>query len=277
MRDIIDKNKGWDKMNVFDTSSWVIRHHYYKKAIGESFAQLFNQDRTKSQDEWLSFLVDQGMIPISEGTKNNWLRWRRQLKIMEHTRFIKKLQDVFSGPDIDLYLFPLNRDHKKIMNDLDGKNGCSFKTYVLLFWKDDLPLIKQKALLLHEYHHIARLYHQGENERTIPLLESMIMEGVAEWEVEKRLGKDHLAPWTSMYSEEEMIKWWNRLYKGRLQLRGRTFHHPYLFGDLDGIPPMMGYQIGYYLVSQFMNKHSDQDSLSVLKTPAHQFLREDLV
>lgn len=264
--------KGWDNMNIYDSSLWVIRHYYYQMSIADSFERLFKQDRGKTQDDWLAFLIDQGMLPISTMTKTGWIKWRRRLNMTEHTSFIKKLKDDFSGPDIDLYIFPLNRSHKKIMNDLDGKNGCSFQTYVLLFWKDDLTLIKQKALLLHEYHHIARLHHQGVNERTISLLESMIMEGLAEWEVQKRLGDDYLAPWTTLYGEEEILQWWNRLYKGNLQMTGRTFHYPFLYGEMKGIPPLMGYQIGYFLVSQFMKKNPDHDSLKILKTPAHQFI-----
>lgn len=261
-------------MNVYDSSSWVIRHYYYQMSIEDSFKRLFKQDLKKNKDEWFAFLIDQGMIPISEVKRKDWLKWRRKLNVIEHTRFIKNLKDAFSGPDIDLYLFPLNRSHTKIMNDLGGKNGCSFQTYILLFWVDDLALIKQKALLLHEYHHIARLHHQKVNEETITLLESMIMEGLAEWEVQKRMGKDHLAPWTSLYKEEEIKEWWNRLYKRNLQLTGRTFHYPYLYGDIDGIPPLMGYQVGYYLVKQYMNmnKNSYVDSLAALKTPAYQFI-----
>ncbi|WP_280769267.1 DUF2268 domain-containing putative Zn-dependent protease [Salipaludibacillus daqingensis] len=262
-------------MKVYDSSVWVIKHHYFERSVSKLFEPLFNKDLTKTDAQWLSFLVDQGMIPISKHTKKDWMSWRRRLKLEELTDFLLKLKRVFCGPDIDLFLFPLNSEHQKIMEDLGGKNGCSFSAYMLLFWIENLPLMEQKALLLHEYHHIARLYHQKVNERTISLLESMVMEGLAEWEVGNRLGKDYLAPWTTVYSEDEIKDWWFRLYQHRIHLTGRVSHYPFLYGNIDGIPPMMGYQIGYHLVNKYLKQSLNVDSEMILNIPAHHFLTMD--
>ncbi|WP_416151260.1 DUF2268 domain-containing protein [Salipaludibacillus sp. HK11] len=262
-------------MNIYDSSSWVIRYFHYKIPIIEAFSTLFREDRTKSKDEWLYFLIDQGMVPITSEMKREWIKWRQQLDIAELTGFIKTIKHEFSGPNANLYLFPLNRSHKKIMEDLDGKNGCTFPNYVLLFWKEQLVLSKQKALLLHEYHHVARLHHRKETERTISLLESMVMEGLAEWEVKNRLGEDHTAPWTTLYSKQELMKWWHRLFKENINLSGRTLHYPFLFGGIGGSPPWIGYQLGYYIINEFMKYNQKLDSISLLKMPANQFLIEN--
>ncbi|PYZ93520.1 hypothetical protein CR194_10145 [Salipaludibacillus keqinensis] len=261
-------------MKIFDSSSWVIRHFYQHVPVDKAFASLFNHDKAKSVRDWFYFLEDQGMLPLSRKTKRDWIKWRKSLNKEELTTFLLALKKDFSGPDADVFLFPLNQAHQRIMKELGGKNGCSFPSHILLFWKDTLPVVEQKAVLLHEYHHVARLYYQEVNEGTISLLESMIMEGLAEWEVQTRLGSACLAPWTSLYNENELLTWWEKVFRNNIHLKGRAYHYPFLYGGEKGLPPLIGYQLGYYLVQSYMKDKGGQSSLTMLKTSAEHFLLE---
>jgi uncharacterized protein YjaZ len=259
-------------VRLFDTSSWVLRHHLDKIPLSKAFQQLFDKDKTKIKEEWFGFLMSQGMMPVSAGTKRDWLEWRKNINLIDLKEHMLDLRKEFSGPAIDIFLFPLNQRHTNIMEELDGKNGCTFPNYIIAFWKDSLPGNDQKALLLHEYHHACRIKYQRINETSITLLESMIMEGLAEWEVQTRLGKEYSAPWTKRYSREKVETWWKEIYSKNIGLRGRQNHADLLYGSRKGIPPLMGYQLGYEIVSNYFKGDQTSDSRGLLEMKDFQFL-----
>ena len=61
-------------------------------------------------------------------------------------------------------------------------------------------------MLIHEYHHVCRLHHLKKDQKEYTLLDTMIMEGLAERTVGKYLGTKYLANWTKLYQEDKTTR-----------------------------------------------------------------------
>ncbi|WP_078579768.1 DUF2268 domain-containing putative Zn-dependent protease [Salipaludibacillus agaradhaerens] len=260
-------------MTIHDSFKWVLNHYIKQESVAKTFAPLLEKRPEKSPEEWFHFLHEQGLLPVNSETKKEWFHWRKNVNVKELELFIKKMRSIFQGPDTEIFIFPLNRNHGAILEGLDGKNGITFPVFILAFWKATLPERDQKALLLHEYHHASRLFHRGENERSVSLLESMIMEGLAEWEVAKQLGETHMAPWTKNYDRRMLLAWWKDVYQHYVLLQGRHTYKSLLFGGERRIPPLTGYKLGYDIVrTHLSHKEAPEDSLTLLKKAPETFL-----
>ena len=87
------------------------------------------------------------------------------------------------------------------------------------------------------------------------LMDSLMMEGLAEEAVESIFGTDYLSPWTQNYSLDELQRYWNSHFVPALNQRGLALHQPFLFGDDRlNLPPWIGYCMGYQIVQTFKAK-----------------------
>ncbi|MDG5789146.1 DUF2268 domain-containing putative Zn-dependent protease [Evansella sp. AB-P1] len=257
-------------MPFINTRVWL--KHLFDKVEGgrlmdvPPFNKMMHHFPEWTEEEWLHFLYRQGMLHVNLETKEQWIRWQKKGQSKGVQEYFEELQLEFKGPDVDIFLFPIDWNNNWLMKGMKGKNGITFPEFILLFIKDKLPIKEKKALLLHEYHHACRLFHQDVNEKNVTLLESIIMEGLAEWEVEKRLGNNYVAPWMTLYSEELLINWWKRGIGDRKMLQGRKKHVPYLYGGTNGYPKWIGYSIGFHMVKSYMANYKKISSLQLLKT-----------
>ncbi len=127
--------------------------------------------------------------------------------------------------------------------------GLTLQNIIILFADSQVSNNYLQALLIHEYHHVCRLACTNETEESISLLESMIMEGLAEWAVYEELGSRYLASWTEKNDRRLTDESFMYLLLPRLQQKGRENYYPFLFGDeKQGIPQWLGYYFGYQLV-----------------------------
>lgn len=67
--------------------------------------------------------------------------------------------------------------------------------------------------MTHEYHHVCRLGHLTKEEKDVTLLDTIIMEGLAEYAVYERFGRSQTAEWTTWYTPEQL----QALYEKRLR------------------------------------------------------------
>ena len=84
---------------------------------------------------------------------------------------------------------------------MDHKAGVSFKNKMFLFLT---PLQDEKeleALIVHEYHHVCRLNKLVKPLDEYTLIDSIVMEGFAEYVVTKYCGKEYNAKWISLLHE----------------------------------------------------------------------------
>ncbi|WNF35753.1 DUF2268 domain-containing putative Zn-dependent protease [Bacillaceae bacterium IKA-2] len=185
----------------------------------------------------------------------------------------EKLQKDWNGEKAVIFIYPIERRNERIMKELKGKMGLSFHSVVVLFVTKEIPEKELKALLTHEYNHVCRLATINKDFDQLTLLDSMLVEGIAEVAVEELFGKEHLAPWVSLYSKKELLPHWSRV-KRLLHLKGKEKHDPILYGTslYNGFPKWFGYSIGYLIVSAYMKEHKEITMSELLKKDSFEIL-----
>ncbi|TLS35447.1 DUF2268 domain-containing protein [Pseudalkalibacillus caeni] len=209
--------------------------HYQLMKLG-----LFNPEHIEAAEREIRLLKKQQV-------------WER---IEKEYEYLKKKWD---GPETDIYIFPIDQSNRELMKILKGKNGMNFfDNTIVLFVHSSVSEKELQALLTHEYNHACRI--QDKKYETIPLKDSIIMEGLAEHAVEQRFGKKMLATWTSIHSKEKAKKLWKDILLAKHNLQGFQNHTIYLMGNSKNIPKWGGYNVGYYIVDSFCE---NQPGLSV--------------
>ncbi len=176
-----------------------------------------------------------------------------------------KLQKIWEGPRIPVFIFPSDTTNEILNQEFRGKSGLAFKDKLFLFVSEENNEAEIRSLFTHEYNHACRLskYHKDEEEYV--LLDTIILEGMAENAVRERFGAEFMSNWTSYYSNEELKKIWRRfVYPNRSTLKVSAKHQDIMYG-LRSYPKMAGYCVGYYLVNQYMESKglSSKDLLSI--------------
>ncbi|MFK3937287.1 DUF2268 domain-containing protein [Alkalihalobacillus sp. NPDC078783] len=222
-------------------SSQQTLHLSQKKWFVEPLVKRFDGEMT---EQLHPFLLEQGLFLVNEqeledleelATRPIWEKVQTQFLL---------LKKEWDGPDLPIYLLPVNKG----IDDSSKKAGISFPFALFLFVGTHLSDKEIHSLLVHEYHHAVRLMHSDETEESISLLESIYMEGLAELAVLEYVGEDQLAPWTSLYDERFDKKWFKKWVAPNLNVKGRSAHRKYLYGDARlKIPPLLGYYVGYQL------------------------------
>ncbi|WP_210471542.1 DUF2268 domain-containing protein [Sporosarcina sp. 6E9] len=194
---------------------------------------------------------------------DNWADLRNQVKILEQRKIWKIveqeylfLKNLWKGPEVAIYIYPLNTVTLHRNEKAPTKNGLAYKGALFLFITEGLRIEEIKALLAHEYNHVCRLNYLGLATETIPLKDSLIIEGFGEFAVKELYGERWLAPWTDFYSFKESKGIWTKHFIPNLNLRGTKNHQLYLYGKTRSpFPKWIGYHIGYQIVDSFHRQH----------------------
>ncbi|MCM3757167.1 DUF2268 domain-containing protein [Sporosarcina aquimarina] len=165
------------------------------------------------------------------------------------------LREKWSGPDVPIVILPSNTADKELMRRTNGKAGLAFSDKLFLFVPESISERELKALFIHEYNHVCRLWHIKKAEKSFTLLDSIILEGLAEHAVRERLGVAYTASWTKLHTKVNLEKIWKKTILSKIKLRkSHPLHNQLLFG-WKGVPKMAGYCVGYYLVEDYLNKN----------------------
>lgn len=179
-----------------------------------------------------------------------WKAWDRLEKLF------LKYKKMWKGPDVPVYLFPKKSDGSFLaVRQEIPKSGVSFEDKVFLFLS---PLEDEKeleALFVHEYHHVCRMNKQKKRVKDYTLLDSVILEGLAEHAVVEMVGEKYLAKWCKQYSSEEISQVWSRYMKDHLASTKTTRIHDDLLFGRKKYPPLIGYAVGYELVSRYKKEN----------------------
>ncbi|WP_051314757.1 DUF2268 domain-containing protein [Alteribacter aurantiacus] len=222
--------------------------------------------------EWHHYLLAQGLRKPSGNWEKFGVVLHKRGYIKELQKYYLQLKKRWAGPDLPVFLLPIDLTNEELMERLAGKNGVTFTKLIVLFISEDLSLESMKALLTHEYNHACRLFHQKNNEETVTLLESMVMEGLAEASVNKHLGKKELAPWTKTLSKDVCADWWKEVLSYKKDVKGRKFHEHWMFGGRD-MPKMIGYVTGFFIVDDYLNRNPPESEREWLKKEASDWLK----
>jgi uncharacterized protein YjaZ len=270
-------------MGVVRTDKWLKRYvvQWPKAQVaGEKFelqqkliiSLLKDAFHTDHLDELQQQLLGQGLFLPTDDIEPSYRALQdRAIWHLVHKQYTE-LREKWKGPNVPIYLFPVNTANPTIREQLGMKMGVSYRDKIVLFIGEMTSDQDVQALVTHEYHHCCRLTQLKLYEGTMTLLESMVMEGLAEKAVAEEVGRDALAIWTSRYDKADLHSLWALLLEQRM-MKGRDRHYPYLFGGVGGIPEWAGYYLGYRIVDQAMKNDPTLTTTSMMKMEAEEILQ----
>ncbi|MCK0472631.1 DUF2268 domain-containing protein [Halalkalibacter sp. APA_J-10(15)] len=258
-------------MGVVRTDKWLQAYvksygdkmNRQQKWIIEPLCSLFQTDHVDSLQAYLwqlgLFTPDQ---LVSEEDIDTWLQLHPWSIVKQEYERLRKKWD---GPACKIYILPLIDEPPPLLKKLGEKTGITLSHAIVLLIKPTITKEQLRALTIHEYHHVCRLAHTKENEEKMTLLESICMEGLAEWAVKEELGKQECAVWTRYYDEASSIGWFDHFLKPFLYKKGRKAYHTLLYGDPNtGVPLWLGYYVGFKLIESAANQYiSTKNMLTV--------------
>lgn len=255
-------------MGVIRTEEWLLEDYDNPLTICEKLRPHFHK---KTPRQIYHQLLDFGMYQPSRASKD-FLSKMIQQKVWDQVeRLFKLYKSKWHGPDIPIFIFPIAQSRGIFNRNSRRKGGVSFPDKMFLFLSslDDPKEIE--ALFVHEYHHVCRLSTMGKKIEDYTLLDSLVIEGLAEYAVFKHCGKEYLAEWCSMYTEKELTYFWDKFLKKQLELRkNERAHDELLFGG-GRVPKLLGYAVGYNIIDKYYKKHNYSTKLS-FEIPANKYV-----
>lgn len=229
-----------------------------------------------SMEELHFELLGNGMFDPHEGVELDELIKGLELRNVWATlqEEFERLMALWKGPDIPIYIYPLTKYRPKIEGVEVKKSGVSYGNVLFLFLTAELDANELKALLAHEYHHICRLVYLNKASLDLRLIDSIIIEGLAEWAVEELYGVESLSPWTKSYKFEDVAELWKEKFVPFITLNDTRNHFPFLYGDESiGLPRWIGYSLGYLIVQSYVKKCGPFSQQELYKIPSDEILK----
>jgi uncharacterized protein YjaZ len=255
-------------MGIIHTDSWLKADFDRPLNI---CAKLIPHFKKQKENEIYHQLQQFGMYRPSRLTKHHYQFmiekkiWERVEKLFQH---YKKL---WSGPDIPIFLFPIAQTGGFFFRQESSKSGVSYPDKMFLFIGELDDLKELEAIFVHEYHHVCRLQQSKKQMDEMTLLDSIIIEGLAEYAVLQHCGPDYLAKWCRMYSDKDLEVLWNRHIKDQLTKRKQERGHDDLLYGGGRVPKLLGYAAGFAIVEKYYqdNRYTAKLSFTV---PAQKFI-----
>ncbi len=256
-------------MGIIRTDQWLEGEFDEPEKICEKLKPFF---KGKSANEIYRQLMRFGLYRPSREAKNN-LKLMVDHKAWDMVELLfQKYKVKWSGPDIPVFLFPIGQSGGFLLRrEEKRKGGVSFPDKMFLFTSHFADSKEIEALLIHEYHHVCRLRALNKRMGDYTLLDSIIMEGLAEYAVLKNCGKEYLADWCHMYKEKELSMFWELFMKKHLdRKKNERVHDELLYGG-GRVPHLLGYAVGYNIIGKFYKnkRYSTKQSFTI---PAVEFL-----
>ncbi|MBP1968471.1 uncharacterized protein YjaZ [Virgibacillus natechei] len=242
-------------MGVIRTDKWLMDSYDKPIDICENLEKYFDG---ASASEIYNYLLSHGMYRQPSRNGNNeivdHLKEKKVWHIVQDES--QKLRKLWSGPNIPIFIFPSDTSNRKLKQDFNGKSGLAFKNKLFLFISNENKEEEIRALFAHEYNHICRLSKFKKSEKDYVLLDTIILEGLAENAVREKFGEEYLANWTAYYSNEELKKLFNHLILPKKDVHNQERKHQEILYGLRFYPKMVGYSVGYYLVKKYIDENN---------------------
>ncbi|MEH7073718.1 DUF2268 domain-containing protein [Neobacillus drentensis] len=255
-------------MGIIRTDQWLAEELGKPVKICEKLEPFFKKQTPK---EIYNQLINFGMYRPTRSAKIIFDRLKEQNAWDKVEQIFKQYKEKWKGPDIPVFIFPVAQAGGFFFREGNGKAGVSFPDKMFLFLSNVEDLKEVEALLVHEYHHVCRLTLLNKRMEKYSLLDSIIIEGLAEYAVLKHCGPEYLAPWCRMYSEKELTKFWDKFIKKHLNVRKNERQHDELLYGEGRLPNLLGYAMGYMMVSHFYKWNNYSTKLSFTQ-PAQKYL-----
>ena len=247
------------------TNEWLEQDFDAPYKICETLLPSF--EKGTNVKELYEYLSRFGMYKPCKGSRDG-LRWLKTQHIWKRVeRLHQKYQERWRGPDVEIFIFPTNGRKLFGNNNGENKSGVSFPDKLFLFLSHLQDSKELEALFVHDYHHICRIRAQKKDIETYTLLDSIILEGTAEYSVEKICGKKYRANWCNFYGTQEIEKYWQSFIRENLVIKKNDrVHDAILFGG-NRFPKLIGYGAGYHLVKKYYNDYTYSEKSSLFLPP----------
>jgi uncharacterized protein YjaZ len=266
-------NTGGTKMGVINTDLWLEKH--FNDPI-ELSGKIIQEHRNIKPRLFYRYLLNFGMYKPNYKTQSSFNQLKQENVWDTVEQLYKKYQQKWEGPDIPVYIFPQASGYRPIVQESTKRSGLSFPDKLFLFLTPKLETQAIEAILVHEYHHICRMKKGKKELKNYSLLDSIILEGLAENAVEETCGKDFVARWCHLYTEKQILTYWKQYLEKNLSItKGHLIHDRLLFGK-SRVPAMLGYAAGYTIIA----KYKQNNSLKMYETftmESSQFLTTDFL
>ncbi|GAB2568631.1 DUF2268 domain-containing putative Zn-dependent protease [Gracilibacillus alcaliphilus] len=198
-------------------------------------------------------LLNHGMFAPHTET-DQIVEWLKQPFHQKVQKALVKCQQMWSGPDTDVFILPSNEEAKEFKQWYNSNAGLSYPDKLLLFLQKEASNGEILALIIHEYSHICRLNHFSKKESEYTVLDAVILEGIAEWLVRKYLGETYGNKRLTVLSDNEFQRLWQKWISPTQELtRDHPQHNIIMYGRR-GTPKNIGYVIGFHLIHRFMEE-----------------------
>ncbi|WP_100012565.1 DUF2268 domain-containing protein [Lentibacillus sediminis] len=262
-------------MGVIRTDKWITEEQQ-PSSLAKKLESCFDGESAK---DIFVFLQKHGMarLPFSDGEK--LVEKLQEIKAWHLVQREKReLRQVWSGPEVPIFILPADTGNRRMMREFHGKSGVAFPDKLFLFLSENNTAGEIRALFTHEYNHVCRLSRMQQEDSGFSLLDRAVLEGMAEHAVRERFGDKFTAKWTSYYTEKQLERFWLKLMLPNRDLSPVERGYEKILYGLGMLPDMAGYAVGYFLVGNYMEKNqvAAADLLTV-KTEeiANSFLQEE--
>ncbi|MEH7117411.1 DUF2268 domain-containing protein [Neobacillus vireti] len=246
-------------MGIIKTDEWLEKDFDNPLKISERLLPYF---KGQTKREIYRELMNFGMYQPSRLSRDNLLKMETQQSWDKIGKIFSKYKRSWNGPDVPIFLFPIAPSGGFFRREEKGKAGVSFPDKLFLFLSNFDNPKDIEALFVHEYHHVCRMSLLDKRIEDYTLLDSLIIEGLAEYTVLKCCGREYLAAWCSMYTEKEILKFWDRYLKNQLGLKKSQREHDELLYGGGRVPKLLGYAAGFYLIDNYYKKNPYSTKLS---------------
>lgn len=264
------KYKGYYDMSVIRTDLWLLELYDKPIEICEKLTGYFDASATEIHN----YLTLHGMYrqPLKNGVTIEKLQNKNIWGMVENEAQL--LQKIWKGPDVPIFIFPSDHNNQKLIQHYQGKSGITFHDKLFLFISEYNEEDEIRALLTHEYNHICRLAKYDKYEKDYVLMDSIILEGLAENAVKERMGEQFISHWVSYYSKEKLEEMWKNLIQPNKNIPINHFTHHHILYGFGAYPNMAGYCVGYYLVKKYM-KENGLTSIDLIDAPSEKIAEID--
>lgn len=263
------ETKGEREMGVFRTAE-LMREYYWRP---EKICEKITKYIPLQKEPLYRFLVSKGMFrPVVDGEKEIDILQKERVWEQLAVEY-KELRQWLKGPNIPVFILLSDPYNRTVQQEYNGKTGLAMRNALFLFVSSQNSIDELKALLTHEYHHICRIHESKKTEEQYTILDTMVMEGLAEQAVYERYGDSYHAPWVSYYSKEEAIMFWYRFIQDRCDLKRGTREHDVLLNGWRLYPKMLGYAVGSHIVKDCV-EHKKCNTNALLEMDAKTILKE---
>jgi uncharacterized protein YjaZ len=256
-------------LSVIDTVTWL-KESSDQIEICKKLRPYFTNINERNIRKYLQSF---GMYKSNQRT-DKWIERAKKDKLLA---FIKeeerKLKAEWNGPNSSIFILPSDENNRKIEIEYKGRSGLAFRNKLFLFLSLDTEKKDIRSLFIHEFHHVCRLAAVKKQEKHFTIIDTVIMEGLAENAVREKLSENEIASWAKLYSDDQCERFLKKIiYPQKDVTRENPKFSQMMFGT-GFYPKMVGYAVGYYIVKDYMNK-TGLKTKDLLSLPAEEFFKD---